>query len=252
LIAPCSTDIFGNADCPPGYPTYVIWDSSARNGSRVKFYYSVGADFCVTIQYLPSNQIRFVIEIGFVIAAMAESAFALQRRYRRREFYCNTTVPISTTVYNDGALSVPAPLAPCTDPLTEWLLACDPYTPPTPPDPCNSSTSTTVTETGCSRLIGGVCVDVADSASLVTDSSLACCDGNNSGCEPTFELQRNVLIYVSDVFDCDSVPAEIELTLNNPEAVLSYSLEWDCLAGWTNTTPETVFTIPTVLTLTVT
>ena len=249
-IMPCAVDPF-TGTCDPSYPKYVIWDSSSRNGVRVKFYYSVGADFCLTVHYLSGNRIYFEVQTGFTIASLAESAFALQRRYRRRDFFCNTTTAITTTVYNDGALTVPEPLAPCEDPLTEWLLDCDTYTPPTPPDPCESATTTTVTESGCELIVGGICTNVSDSATVTTGTEVNCCDGNNSGCEPTFGLQQNVVFYISEIYDCDSVPATIELTLDTPDAATEYTLDWECEPGWTNNADTTVFTLPLTLTLTV-
>lgn len=248
---PCATDINGNPTCDPSYPKEVIWDKSGRNGARVKFFYSAGIDFCLTVHYLPGNQIRFTVQMGFAIASLAESAYGNQWRYRRREFFCGYTTPISETVYNTGTLNIPEPLDPCFDPISEWVVGCDPYTPPTPPDPCETSDTVTVTETGCEVWQNDACVDVPDSATTTIATTVNCCDGNNAGCEPTWELQRGVLIYESAVFDCDSVPATIDLELDNPEATTEFTLEWDCLPGWSNTTSPIVFTIPTTLTLTV-
>jgi hypothetical protein len=137
--------------------------------------------------------------------------------------------------------------------ITEWVLDCDPYTPPTPPDPCEESESETVTEAGCEIWNGSACVDVADSATITIASTINCCDGVNAGCEPNWELQRGARTWISDVYDCDSVPAEIELTINDPEVAMEYTLEFECESdlGWSNTTDPTVFTIPSVLTLTV-
>lgn len=249
---PCAEDLSGNPDCSPDYPKEVVWDSSARNGSRVKFFWSAGIEFCLTAHYVGTSQIRFSVEAGFAIAAMAESSYGLQRRYRRQEFFCGYTTPISTAVYNDGgSLTVPEPLDPCVDLISEWVLSCDPYTPPTPPDPCESSTTVTVTESGCEIWDGSECIDVPDSVTITTATSVNCCDGNDSGCEPTFTLQRGVVRWESEVYDCDSVPAEIELTLDPPSTTTEYTLEWECEPEWSNTTSPTVFTIPSTLTLTV-
>jgi hypothetical protein len=254
LPPPCDVDIFGNVNCPPNYPKQVIWDSSARSGARVKFFWSAGINFCVTAQYLPGNQIRFVAEMGFAIASMANSAYGLQRRYRRREFYCGYPTPLSTATYNDGgSIVIPEPLEPCEDLITEWVLDCDPYTPPTPPDPCEDSTPQTVTEPGCEIWDGSGCVDIDDFVVITIASTVNCCDGVSAGCEPNWDLQRGARIWVSDIYDCDSVPEEIELTINDPEVTMEYSLEFECESdlGWVNTTAPTVFTIPSTLTLTV-
>lgn len=252
LPSPCDVDIFGNVNCPTDYPKRVEWDSSARNGVSVKFFWSAGIDFCLTAYYLPGNQIRFTVQMGFAIASMANSSFGLQRRYRRREFFCGYLTPISTATYNDGgSITIPEPIDPCVDLISEWVVGCNPYTPPEVPDPCETATTTTVTETGCSLWDGSACIDVADSATITTATTVNCCDGNNSGCEPSFTLERGVRFWNSEIYDCDSVPATIELALDPPDATTEYTLEWECDAGWSNTTSPTVFTIPSTLTLTV-
>jgi hypothetical protein len=253
LPPPCAVDPMTLEPlCSPDYPKQVIWDSSARNGVRVKFFWSAGIDFCVTAQYLPGNQIRFVAEMGFAIASMANSSYGLQRRYRRREFFCGYTTPISTETYNDGSLiTIPEPIDPCVDLISEWVVGCDPYSPPEVPDPCEESESETVTEAGCQIWNGSACVSVSDSATITIASSVNCCDGNDSGCDPSFDLQRGVRIWTSETYDCDSVPEEIELNINDLEWAMEFTLEFDCDAGWSNTTAPTVFTIPSTLTLTV-
>lgn len=257
-LPPCPDDILtGGVNCPPGYPTYTEVSTSARNGFRVKFWLSKMVRVIVCVNYVETNQVQFSVQVNWMANIAETSSYGTQRRYKREVKQCTYDTLISSTVFNSGSINIPAPITPCFDILTLVSetpgmdsLSCPAWDGEPEPDPCEASSTQTVSDSPCQIVVSGACVDVDGSATIVIESTRACCDVGVVCANPIFNGKFGAASYVSETFDCDSVPATIGLTRVSLTGSETFSLEWGCDDGIDTPSPRT-FTIPSALTLTV-
>lgn len=253
-LEPC-TEIFDPATgqftiiCPGDYPKYTIGEQQSRSSAKSRFWYSKAADVCVEAVFIGTTQVKFRAGFRWKIAGTSTGAYATKRRWREREFFCG--YDIETAVgppSSDDTITVPDPVEPCIDLIG---MFCDAEFEPPVADPyCNVETIEVVTKDPCVNVVVGVgCVDDPVAVDLTVYESENCC---NAGFGCVAVGTEGLLTYESEVFDCDSVPAEIELlpTLPVPDDIV---LEWNCgLETATSLPGDVVFPAPTSLTLTIT
>lgn len=246
-LPPCTTDIFGNVSCPPGYPTYPGEQYSTRSALRFKFWYSKQVWVEVEIRYLTPTTVKFFVYASFTAGSAMTYATRTQRRRRTVEYECTTNILRTTGTPTDpGVIVPPEPLEPCvsllTDSFTTGTCADPEFN--TEPDPCESETVTTI-EYSCTEVVGGVCVSVDYEVSIVGSSFKQCCD-SGLFCPPT-EPQEVTFIYESTEYACDELPSSIPLDIVGTESDMTVS--WPCEN--IDTPDDVVLTIPSTITLSV-
>lgn len=234
-LPPCPTDINGNVNCPPDYPTYSRTELSARQTITQKYWYNKVAMVYCTAYYRP-GQVRFEVEVEATLVGSATAAFAFQQRYRREVRLCVYNTLVSSVVVGDTTSPpVVEPIAPCVDlfglgvqlPLF-FTDRCGDLLPPTEdPVDCDVSDTDTIVEDPCVQLVGGSCVNVPESTSLTLLQTVQCCE--------TPQICGQIIIgdyalarYGSPWYDCDNVPGEIELTLDDFYDDTDVTLNWSC------------------------
>lgn len=255
-IPPCPTDISGNIDCPPGYPTYSRVTVSGRQAVTVKYWYNKQVELAVIVQFRP-GQVRFVIDIGTWLVGSSTAAVAYQQRYRREVLLCTYNTTISSTTYNDVPIAPPDPIEPCVDLfslLSQFSVGtwCEDFTPDQPdPAGCDTSTIETISDNPCIKLLAGDCTNVPESVDLTLLRTIECCD-TPILCGELVIYDYTITRYVSEWYDCDSVPSPITLEIDdtspytNRETTLNWSCETFCELA------DQTITLPTTLTLTIT
>jgi len=259
-LAECFIDLVtGITTCPSDHPNYDIIQQSSRNGFRVKFWFSKIARARVCVQYLTPTTVKFVVDIDWKVNIAETSSYGVQRRWRTITRQCTTNNLISEgTPNNDGAIDIPDPLAPCVDILDAVAETVGLDSPNCPewtgeseePDPCESETVTAVTTNPCVVLQDNKCVTLNRSEDLVTSETRACCDIGLLCAAPALNGRSGSARYDSEIYECDEVPGEIELTRTFSTGGTSLELEFFCNPGIDTPDPIPI-EIPDTLTLTV-
>jgi hypothetical protein len=148
------------------------------------------------------------------------------------------------------------PIAPCIDlftlgvPLPLFFEDCCGDFLPTTEDPegCEFIDSDTIVEDPCIVLSGGDCVNNPQSFEIFLVRTVECCETPQI-CGQIVIGDFAIARYESEWFDCDDVPASIELTLDDFYDDTDVTLNWSCeeLCELDDLT----VTLPTSLTLTV-
>jgi hypothetical protein len=246
-LPPCTTDIFGNVSCPPGYPTYPGEQYSVRGSLRFRFWYSKMVWVEVEIRYVTPTTVKFFVYASFSAGAALTYARRTQRRRRTVEYECTSNILRTTGTPTDpGSVSAPEPLEPCVSLLTDSFTIgnCEDPEFNVEPDPCETE-STSIIEYSCTEVVGGVCVSVDYEVSLVTSETTQCCD-SGFFCPP-IEPQEVTFIYESTEYNCDEVPSSIPLDIVGTESDMIVS--WPCEN--IDTPADVVLTIPSTITLSV-
>jgi hypothetical protein len=246
-LPPCTTDIFGNVTCPPGHPTYDGEQYSTRVAVRYKFWYSKMVSVTVEIRYVTPTTVKFFAYVRFTAGSTMSHSSRTQRRTRDVEYECGSNRIVSTGTASDpGVIVPPEPLEPCVsllgDPITSGSCEDPIFT--TEPDPCESDTTINV-EYSCIEIVGGECVTVNRTASLVISSFRQCC-GPFPVCPPTYPFSVD-LIYESAEIACDEFSSPVTLNVAGPESDMTVS--WLC--DNVDPPPDLILTIPSSITLAV-
>ena len=253
--APCPVDINGDINCPPDYPTYTTIDRGGRNGVRLKAWYSKFVDVCVRRAYIGTDKIRFSVYVFYSIAGTQTASYGNQYRWRETVRQCVYNTIVSQTTHNEGSINIPDPIEPCIDLFENTVtpdagfFRCVDFDPPPEPDPCFEAITTNVVINPCVQFISGECQTVNGSLTFNLFDYLACC-GEPETCIASPDVQIRIFEYQSEEFDCDSVPANIEMTLVPPTPNLTMELEWECESeDWSSTIGTVAYDLPTTLTL---
>lgn len=233
-LPPCPQDLLGNIDCPPDYPTYSTVETSAREKIVTKFWLSKAVYVAVYAEYI-SNQIKFRVDvIGYAVVS-STFALAFLQRYKRAEYLCTYNTLISETVYEDNAFPSIGPLEPCLDmfEVAAWasvFWTCGDFEEPTvDPEGCDSLTVVTIADNPCTQLVADACVNVPESWDLTTIRTVECCESLSLCPENAFKAANRFVMYESELFDCDAVPASIELLPQFPFDNLTLEIDLSCV-----------------------
>jgi hypothetical protein len=253
-LTPCTVDVEGNITCPGDYPQYTVAQFAERNGFRLRFWFSKMARARVCVEYPTATTVRFRVDIDWKVNITDTVSYAIQRRYRIEKRQCSSNLVITSTVYNDGTINIPTPIAPCFDILDAFAetpgldsSTCPAWYGFPEPDPCEASTVTTVSLPDDPCIISQnttdlPCLVVSGSTTLTTESSRTCCDVGFLCGAPAFTGRAGASTYYSEAYDCTEVPAEILLTRAFSTGGTSFELEFECDDG-----VDTPYSVPIVI-----